>query len=67
MCEGFVFGADHQAVAAFQSPDAAAGADIGVVNAFVFQRFGAAHIVFEIRVAAVDENVARLRTVRRAC
>ena len=57
---GFVRSADHHAVAALQAPDAAAGSDIDVVNAFDFKFLGAANVIFEIRVAAVDNGVARL-------
>src|SRR5579863_2861754 len=37
LLEGVRFGADHQAVAAINAPDAAAGADIGVANALGFE------------------------------
>src|SRR6185295_10166412 len=55
-----VFAANHLAIAAFQSPDAAAGANVDVVQAFLVQLFGAAQIVDVIGIAAVDENVAAL-------
>ena len=51
-------GADHQAIAALDSPYAAAGAGIDVLNAFLPERDGAADIVFVIRIAAIDQNVA---------
>src|SRR5260221_581972 len=54
----FVFAADHLAVAALQSPHAAAGANIDVVNALGLQLFGAANVVDVVGVAAVDQNVA---------
>src|SRR5260221_8480582 len=50
--------ADHHAVAAFQSPHATAGSDIDIVDAFVAQGNGAARVVFEVRVSAVDDDVA---------
>ena len=62
---GFVGAADHHAIAAVESPDAAAGADVDVVNAFGLEFVGAAHVVFEIRVAAVDDGVAGLHVLRQ--
>ena len=47
-CDRFFRTADHHAVAAIDAPDAAAGSDVDVVNAFVLQFPGAADIVFEI-------------------
>jgi len=58
--DGFVGTAEHHAVSAVDAPDAAAGADVDVVNALVFQRAGAADIILVIRVAAVDDGVAGL-------
>ncbi len=52
------FAADHQAVPALQAPYAAAGSDIGVVNAFGLQLLGAPNIVDVIGVAAIDDDVA---------
>ena len=51
--------AHHQTVAPLDSPHAAAGARIDVLNAFLAQRDGAAHIILVIRVAAIDQDVAR--------
>src|SRR6476646_9374936 len=56
----FFRSADHHAVSALQTPNAAAGTDVHVMNAFVAEHFGAPNVVFEIRIAAVDQNVARL-------
>src|ERR1700694_5173436 len=56
----FFRAANHHAIAAFQSPDAAAGADVDVVYALGGAEFGAANVIFEIRVATVDDGVARL-------
>ena len=61
---GFVGTADHHAIAAVDSPDAAAGADIDVVNAFGLELIGAAHIVFVVGVATVDDGVAGLHVLR---
>src|SRR5258705_13403683 len=52
-----VFAADHLAVATFKSPDAAAGANVNVVNAFGSKFLGAADVVDVVRVTAVDEDV----------
>ena len=57
--------ADHLAEAALQSPDAAAGAGIDVVDAPWPQRLGAADVVDVVGVAAVDDDVARLERGRR--
>src|SRR6267142_4692100 len=54
----FVFAADHLAIAAVESPDAAAGADIDIVNPLGLQFFGAANVVDVIGVAAVNQDVA---------
>ncbi len=50
--------ADHQAVAALEAPDAAAGAHVDVVDALGGEFFGAADVVDVVGVAAVDEDVA---------
>src|SRR6185312_1527583 len=65
LVEGFFRAADHHAVAAFQAPDSAAGADVYVVNALVFKELRATNVVFEIRIAAIDENVACLKLCRQ--
>src|SRR5262249_50023644 len=56
--DDFVFAADHLAVAAFESPDATAGADVNVVNALRLELFCTASIVDVIGIAAVNEDVA---------
>src|SRR5258707_5399929 len=58
MADDVVFAADHLAIAALQSPDAAGGADIDVVNAPGGEFLGASNVVDVIRVAAVDHDVA---------
>ena len=50
--------ADHHAIAALQSPDAAGGAAIDIGDILFGQRLGAADIVLVKRVAAVDHDVA---------
>src|SRR5882724_1950163 len=52
-----VFAADHLAVAALEAPDAAAGADVNIVNAFGSEFLGAADVVDVVGVAAVDEDI----------
>src|SRR5438128_2730407 len=49
---------NHHAVAAIDSPDSAARAHVDVVNSPRLQLLGAANVVLEIRVAAVNEDVA---------
>ena len=56
--------ANHQAVPAFDSPDAAAHADIDVMNTSGFQLFRATNIVDIVRVSAVDDHVAWLELWR---
>src|SRR6185437_2467000 len=56
---GFV-AADHQAIAALEAPDAAAGANVEIMNAFRLERAGAAHVVLVERVAAIDHDIAGL-------
>src|SRR6266542_5688033 len=57
---GFLRPANHHAVAAFQTPHAATGADVYVIDAFLAQANRAARIVFVIRVASVDDRIAAL-------
>src|SRR5262249_38022012 len=49
--------ADHQAVAALEAPDAAAGAHVDVVDAAPGELAGAGDVVVVVRVAAVDQGV----------
>src|SRR5207302_7610557 len=58
--------ANHHAVTAFQAPDTAAGADINVVNAALAQFLRAAHVIFVIGVAAVNDDVAGLEALRQS-
>ena len=60
-CTDVVLAADHLAVAALQAPDAAAGADVDVVDALGLQLRGAADVVEVVGVAAVDDDVAGLQ------
>src|SRR5207302_5649744 len=51
--------ADHHAVSTLKSPNAAAGADVQVVNALLTDSFRASHVVFIEGITAVDDGVAR--------
>ena len=53
--------ADHQAVAAVEAEDAAAGAAVDEVDALLAQLLGPADVVAVVGVAAVDDRVARAR------
>ena len=55
---GRIVAADHHAVASFESPDAAAGAHVHVMDLFGGKVLRPANVVDVIRVAAVDEDVA---------
>ena len=59
MLERLARAADHQAVATLQPPHAAGGAAVEIVDAVLGERRGAADVVAEIAVAAVDHHVAR--------
>ena len=52
--------ADHHAIAALEAPDAAAGADVDIVDALGRQLLGAADVVDVIGIAAVDQDIAAL-------
>ena len=56
--------ADHHAVADVEPPDAAGRPDVDVVDPALVQGGGAAHVVVPLRVAAVDDRVARLQQRR---
>src|SRR6185295_15910028 len=60
MLHRFGFAADHHAIAALQTPDAAARADVNIVDAFCGQLFGAANIIDVVGIAAVDQDIAAL-------
>src|SRR6185437_4797716 len=49
--------ADHHAIAAFETPDAAAGADVNVMDSFFTQRLCAPDIVLPKGVSAIDDDV----------
>ena len=58
--DGAVGAADHQAVAALEAEDAAAGAAVDVVDPLLADLGGAADVVAVVGVAAVDDRVAGL-------
>ena len=53
----FRFPSDHHAIAALQPPNAAAGADIDVVDALGRQFLGSADVIDVIGVAAIDQDI----------
>ena len=59
-----VLAADHQAVAPLEAEDATARADVDVVDAGGLQALGAVDVVAVVRVAAVDDDVARREHLR---
>src|SRR2546422_4016384 len=63
MPKSFFGTADHRAVAAFQSPHAAAGPYVHIVDALIAQGDGTTGVVFEVRVAAVDDDIVRLHAI----
>ena len=56
--DGLLGAADHHAVPALQTPDATAGADIDKGDALLRQHLGMRDVVEELRIAAVDQDVA---------
>ena len=53
--------ADHHAIAAVDAPNSTAGADVDEVDSLLLELAGAADIVaLEVRIATVDDDVARL-------
>ncbi len=55
--------ANHQAVAAFQTEDTAAGAAIDEVNAFLAKQHRSLEIIAVITVAAIDKDVSILHAI----
>ena len=53
--------ADHQAIAALEAPDAAAGADIDIAQALRLQPRRLVDGVVIVGIAAVDDDVAGLQ------
>ena len=56
----FAIAADHHAISALETPDAAAGADVDIMDAALLQRLAAAYVVLPERIAAIDDDVAGL-------
>src|SRR5277367_57580 len=59
MVDGILRSANHQAVAAFETPDTTAGPYINVMNAFTGKLFGATDVIDVVGIAPVDEDVTR--------
>ena len=57
--------ADHHAVAAIETPDAAARPHVNVMNPLFRQMLRPPQVVLEIRVTAVDDYVARFKPLRQ--
>src|SRR5260370_22851573 len=51
------FASDHLAITAFEAPDAAAGADVAIVDALGGEFFGAAHGVGAVGVSAFPDEL----------
>src|SRR5262249_56218142 len=51
--------ADHHAIAAFESPDAAAGADIDIMDALGRELLGAADVFDIVRITALHPDLSR--------
>jgi hypothetical protein len=58
--DDLLFATNHQAVPAFETPHSAARADVNIVDAVCRELLSAPDVVHVIRVAAIDQNVARL-------
>ena len=54
------FAANHLAIAAFESPNAAAGSYIDVMNSFLAEFICSPDVIYVIRIATVDKNVVLL-------
>src|ERR1051326_4756004 len=57
MFDGPILAANHQAIAALESPHAAACSNVKIMDAVGFELFSSPDIIVEIRVAAVNNNV----------
>jgi len=53
-----VLAADHQAIATIESGNAAAGADVHMVETLCAQGCRAAQVIMVVGIAAVDDHVA---------
>src|SRR5277367_5079594 len=53
-----ILAANHLAVAPLEAPDAAAGANVAIVEALGGELFGAANVVYVVGIAAVDDDIA---------
>ena len=61
-----ILAADHHAIAALESPDAAAGANIDIVDLLRRQFLGAADVVDIVGIAAVDDDVTGIKQRHKA-
>ena len=58
---GLLRAADHHAIAALDTPDAAGGAAIDVADTLLGQFLGATNIVLVERIAAIDDDIVALQ------
>src|SRR5260370_3965548 len=58
---GVVFAANHLAIAALEPPDAAARADVNVVNAFYRKLLWPPDVIHVIQISPVDTHVPRFK------
>src|SRR5277367_6660524 len=65
MLDHWRLAADHLAEAALESPHAAAGARIDVVNPLRRESFGATDVVNVVGVATVDDDIVALESARQ--
>src|SRR6266545_5712023 len=59
--DDILLAADHHAVAAFQTPDAAARSNIDIMQTALLERCRAANVVLPERIAAVDDDVSTVQ------
>src|SRR5438128_649651 len=57
MLDDFFFAANHLTISSVESPNAAAGANVTIVNAFCREFLGAANVVNVIGIAAINHDV----------
>src|SRR3954468_4304042 len=62
----FFRAANHHAVAAVDSPNSAAGADVDVMDALALKLFRAAHVIFEVRITTVNDCISSLEILRNS-
>src|SRR5262249_25004219 len=56
--ENLLLTTDHQTITTLNAPDSARHTDVNIVDTHLFKQLRATHVVFEMRIAAVDDYVA---------